>query len=1076
MIISRVCAVRSPHFHKTILAGLFVASLSFGPNANAAPAVDFNRDIRPILSDNCFHCHGPDDKQRKAGLRLDLRESAVKPAESGETAIVPGKLDSSQLVKRIVAKNADDRMPPVDSGKKLNERQIELLKQWVADGAKYEGHWAFQPIRRPTLPDVKQPGWCRTPIDRFVLARLEAEGLKPSAEADRETMIRRLSLDLIGLPPTPAEIDAYVKDKSPEAYEKVVDRLLLSPHYGERMALPWLDLARYADSNGFQTDSSRQMWRWRDWVIDAFNQNKPFDQFTIEQLAGDLLPNATNQQILATGFHRNHRINGEGGRIQEEWFAETVIDRVETTGLTWMGLTFNCCRCHDHKYDPITQKEFYQMFAFFNSIDESGVIDSGGGNRGGGNSRPFLHMLSPPQEAELIKLQSDLAKAELDVAEQTAKLPASLTDWEEKIHAAGDVAKPDVTLTAAWHQLHPTDVTSQGGAAIKTLDDGSYLAEGSNPDNDTYTIKAPPLEKALTGLLLEVFPDDSLPKASLGRAANGNFVLTGVEVQVIAPKQKMPLKIVFTRAEADYEQKNWEVSSLLQPSKKGAKPPPKAGWAVDGNDVDKRLPRKAMFVTAKPVVLPAGAQLVIRLKHESQYVDHNIGRFRLSTSSLSPEALSLSGNKLPAAINAILAIDSQQRTEPQRLELQKFFRGNTDNPLHTADEQLAALKKQVEDLRDNGPTVMVMKELPKPREAHVLIRGQYDQIGDVVPRAVPTWLPPLPPGEPVNRLGLARWLVSDQHPLTSRVWVNRTWEKFFGQGICKTTENLGSQADYPSHPELLDWLAAEYRQPTVMPDVAGQKAQRWDMKAFQKMIVMSATYRQTSHVTPDGLQNDPENILLARGPRFRLQAELVRDQALAASGLISEKIGGQSVHPYMPDGVWDETSVYGDLRNYKADTGESLYRRTMYTIWKRTAAPPSQLLFDAPNREICTVKRSRTNTPLQALALLNEITYAEAARKLGERMLTEGGSSPDERLAYGFRLVSAHQPSAAELKILASGFEADLKHFRADGADAKKLIAIGRAAVNTKCDPAELAAYTVAANVLLNLDTFITRE
>ncbi len=1042
------------------LCGLLVVT---GSPARAADKVSFNRDIRPLLSDTCFQCHGPDEAKRKSGLRLDQRETAVKPAESGEIAIVPGKPEQSELIKRLLATDPDDVMPPAKLHKTISPQQIALFKQWIAEGAVYQGHWSFTKPERPAVPASKTASpRSQHPIDAFIAARLEKEGLTPAPEADKATLIRRAALDLTGIPPTPQEVDAFVADQAPNAYEKLIDRLLASPRYGERMAVPWLDSARYADSNGFQSDSSRQMWAWRDWVIGAFNKNLPFDQFTIEQLAGDLLPNATRDQIVATGFSRNTRINGEGGRIVEEWFAETVIDRVETTGQTWLGLTVGCARCHDHKYDPISQKEFYQLFAFFNSCDETGVLDDFGGagaTRRGGNSRPVLDLPTPDQVAQIGKLEAALKAAEQQVAAVQKQLPQLQKEWETKFSA--QLHQP----VEAWQPLAPTEVKSEGGATLARQVDGSWLVSGKNPKNDTYTISAPLAAGDFSGLLIEVLTDPSLPTQSLGRSANGNFVLTGVEAEITAPSLPQQIVVDFTKAASDYEQKGYEVKSIVEENapkrKKGASA--KKGWAVDGNDPAKRLPRKAMFVVGTPVTVPPDATLIVRLKHEA-LATHNIGRFRVNTTSLPPAVVKLDGGKTPEAIRAALALEPAKRTPAQRTELAKFYRANTDNPATRADTAVAAARKKLDEFKSMLPTTMVMKELPQPREAFILKRGEYDKPGDKVERGLPAAFPGLPAGAPMNRLGFAQWLVSPNNPLTARVWVNRAWEKFFGIGLVRTTENLGSQAEWPSHPELLDWLATEFVR------------LKWDMKAMQKTMVMSAAYRQSSKVTPQLVERDPENRLLARGPRFRLPAEVIRDQALAASGLLVEKIGGPSVRPYMPANVWDETSKYGDLRGYKADAGDGLYRRSLYTIWKRTASPPSMTMFDSPTREICTVKRSRTNTPLQALSLLNEVTFVEAARVLAQRMIAEGGPTPEQRIAWAFRHVTCRPPSPDEVKILSAGLAKRLGKYQQQADAAKQLVSLGATVPDARLNPTELAAYTVTANVLLNLDEVVTRE
>ena len=1057
----------------------------------AAEKVSFNRDIRPILSDICFACHGPDVAKVKGGLRLDNKESAMKGGESGP-AIVPGKPEQSEVYKRLITHDAEDLMPPKKTNKVLTAEQIDSFRRWIAEGAEYQGHWAFIAPERPAVPDVAALVRARADrpaesaraftsaatnaIDAFVLARLAKEGLKPQPEAPKETLIRRVTLDLTGIPPTTAEVDAFLADKSPNAYEKVVDRVLSSPRYGEHMAARWLDMARYADSNGFQSDTQRHMWHWRDWVIGAFNRNMPFDQFTIEQLAGDLIPNAKREQIVATGFNRNHRLNGEGGRIVEEWFAETVIDRVETTGLTWMALTFNCCRCHDHKYDPISQKEFYQLFAFFNSNNENGVLDDFGGagrSRRGGNSHPTLALPSPEQDAQIAKLEKSMKDAEAQVATATKELAAAQAAWEPKFRAEMQRGMNP------WTMVEPKEVRSDGGTTFKRQADGSWLAGGINPPHDIYTVIAPIAAGTFSGLLLDALPDPSLPNQSLGRYANGNFVLTDVDAQITAPGLAKPLDAVFTRAEADYNQKGYEVKLIVEDKpKRGKGAKNKKGWAIDGDDTTKRVARKAMFVAAVPITVPPNATITITLRHDA-IGGHNIGRFRLSTSSLPAAALKLDGSKVPPSIVAAINADAVKRTPAQKAELAKFFRENTDNPVKRAEAAVAAAKKALDAVYADVSSTMVMDELPQPKEAHILKRGEYDKPGDVVPRALPAVMPPLPAGAPNNRLGFAKWLVSGEHPLTARVWVNREWERFFGTGLVKTSENLGSQAEWPSHPELLDWMASVFQTPksgTSNVQLADSGGVGWDMKAMQKLIVTSATYRQSSRVTPENFAKDPENRLLSRGPRFRLGAESLRDQALAISGLLVEKIGGPSVKPYMPAAVWDETSVYGDMRNYKEDTGDGLYRRTLYTIWKRTAAPPTMTMFDSPSREICTVKRSRTNTPLQALALLNEKTYIEAARVLAQRMIAEGGSTPEQRIAWAFRRATCREPRADELKVLAAGLTKRTARFQQSPEEAAKILAVGETKADAKFNPVELAAYTGTANVLLNLDEVVTRE
>ncbi len=1062
-----------------LLAFVLSTEADYARQTFAIDSINFNRDIKPILSDNCFTCHGPDEHQRAAGLRLDQFAGATVSAESGAAAIVPGKPDQSELIARITTADANLHMPPLETGKTLTRGQIQLLKQWIAEGAEYRGHWAFEkPVRPPVPPDqpvsaIGQVPPAANPIDHFIRQRLANSGLKASAPADRITLIRRVARDLTGLPPTPNDVAAFVNDKSHNSYEAMIDRYLASPAYGERMAISWLDYARYADSNGFQSDGSRDIWAWRDWVINAYNSNKPFNDFTVEQLAGDMLPNPTRDQIIATGFNRNHRLNGEGGRIEAEWFVETVIDRVETTGLTWMGLTLNCCRCHDHKYDPISQREFYQFFAFFNSNDESGVLAPAGKN--GENTPPLLTLSTPETDAQLAELNDQLKAARIKQVKAEEDLPKLQAAWETQI--ASQLEQPET-----WQLQVPSKVTSKGGAKFKRLDDGSYLATGKNPARDTYEIEIPLTTadktlKQLSGLMLETIPDPSLPNQSLGRGSNGNFVLTDVVAEIRSPSLQQPIAVKIARAAADYEQNSWVASSVItQRASQGEKLPPRKGWAIDGNDPAKRLARRLMLAATEPIDIPADATLNIQMMHQSQFPDHNVGRFRIFTSQLDPSLLSPAGSTLAPNVREILAISPSDRTKQQAAMLAKHFRDHIANPVREAEAAIKAAQQKIQDFQEKLPTTMVMKERSQPRDAFILVRGEYDRPAEKVERKLPAFLPPLPAGAPVDRLGLAQWIVSHENPLTARVWVNREWERFFGTGIVKTTENFGSQAEFPSHPELLDWLAVEFMQPTVLPAVAGKPAHPWDMKALQKLILMSQTYRQSSVVRSEHIVKDPDNRLLSRASRFRLTGELIRDQALFVSGLLVDRIGGPSVRPYMPEGVWDETSKYGNLRGYRHDKGDGLYRRTLYTIWKRTAAPPTMLLFDAPNREVCTIKRSRTNTPLQALALLNEVTFVEAARALATRIIIEGGNSTTDRINYGFLIITGRQPSPQELEVLSAGIREDLALFTANPTAAAALARQGESSAPEDIPAAELAAWTLTSNILLNLDEFVTRE
>lgn len=1011
--------------------------------------VSFNKDIRPILSDRCFTCHGPDAEERQAGLRLDTMTDATAALESGSHALVPGKPSKSEIIARITSRDPDIVMPPPEVGKPVTQEEAELFTQWIAEGAHYERHWAFERIKRPAVPEVIDKKWPLTPIDHFILTRLEQEKVAPSQNARRVTLARRLSLDLTGLPPSLEEVEKFLQDTTVGAYERYVDALLASPHYGERMAIEWLDAARYADSHGYQTDSSRSNWPWRAWVIDAFNRNLSFDQFTIEQLAGDMLPDPTRDQIVATGFNRNHRINGEGGIIAEEWRVETVIDRVETTGQTWLGLTFGCARCHDHKYDPLTQREFYSLFALFNNVPETGTI-MGKSNRSGGNSDPIYLLPDENQAEEIAKLAHVVSDAKTALSAEERNLNELLESWVKEtqtlLDAPGEV----------WRPIDPIELTSAGGATIRLDDAGTCLVEGARPPQDSYTIEALIPPGVFGGLRLEILPVEGLAGGGFGRGGNGNVVVTKIEAEIHPPGDGKVMPIAFTRTDASYQQKGWEAAKLLS-GKKGD------GWAIDGNRSDLKKARRVALFSKKPVQVEDNSRLVVTVRQESRHPEHTIARFRLTYSAEKPSIIGVNGIRISKKMRDALSIAADERTVEQQKELEAYYRENVTGPIQQAQTARDAAQKSLEAYRGRIPSAMVMKE-GKPREAFVLLRGEYDKRGESVGPGLPAFLPPLSEGEEANRLSLARWIVSRENPLTARVWVNRIWERFFGVGLVKTSENLGSQASYPTHPELLDWLAADFME------------SGWDMKRFIKQLVTSRVYQQASVVSSEALMKDPENSLFARTSRIRLPAEIVRDVALDSSGLLIKKIGGPSVRPWMPEGVWDETSKYGNLRGYKPATDEDRYRRSMYTIWKRTAGPPTMLLFDAPNRETCTVKRSRTNTPLQALALLNELTFIEASHGLAKLMLADGGRTPSERIAHGYRLVFGRQPTAEERKTLEDGLAADLDVFHSDTLAAEQLSKVGIVSPPKDVPLPEYAAYTLVANVLLNLDEFIMRE
>ena len=996
----------------------------------AAEPVDFNRDVQPILAENCYQCHGPDGGARKADLRLDKKEGAYRTKDD-ITPVKPGDSAHSDAIVRVFSTDKDEVMPPPKSHRALNDAQKQLLKRWVDEGAKWGEHWAFIAPKRAAVPQVADQGktWARNPIDAFVLERLSREGLAPSLEAAPAKLIRRLYLDLTGLPPTPEEVDAFLNGSN-ETYEQLVDRLLASPRYGERMVWEWLDAARYADTNGYQGDPTRAMWYWRDWAIRAFNDNKPFDQFTIEQLAGDLLPDATREQQIATGFHRNHMINGEGGRIAEESRVDYVQDRVETTAMVWMALTFNCCRCHDHKFDQLKQREYYQLSAYFNSIDETG----GGGNDGQGLANPTISLSTPEDQAkiETLKVAEAQAKKERDDLEK--KLRAEQPQWEQSVIAGADGGLP----AAKWTPLIPADANAEKGTVLTKAADGTVLASGDSPATDEYVIAYPGTIAGITALKLEVLTDDSLPQHGPGRAPeNGNFVLTELALQDYG--KPIPL----TAIRADYEQGGFPAATVFDGDQQ-------TGWAVDGAT---GKPHELIFTPG--AAIGVGGEHTLAFRFSFQFGrQHTLGKFRLSATTDNPALL----RPMPENIRALLTKPADQRTQGEKDELAKFYLA-TNPLLAAATERSDAAKKARENAEGALPRTMVMRELAKPRDTFILVKGAYDKFADKVEYGTPAALPPLAADAPKNRLALARWLVSPEHPLTARVTVNRLWQQFFGRGLVKTTEDFGVQGEKPTHPELLDWLAVEFRE------------SGWDVKRLVKLIVTSATYRQSSVVPPGMAERDPENKLLARGARYRLPSWMLRDQALAVSGLLVEKVGGPPVKVYQPANIWED-ATFGQIK-YTQDHGEALYRRSLYIFWRRIVAPT--LFFDTANRQNCAVKVGRTNTPLHALVTLNDITYVEAARALAERMLKQA-TTDEARFDLAFRLCTARLPNAAEKQSLAASLGRLRERYTADPEEAKKLIATGESKPDPALPAPELAAFTAMSSLLLNLDETLTRE
>lgn len=1017
---------------------LIGALIAFVPRANpqAGPArgtVEFNRDVRPILSDICFQCHGPDKAKRKAKIHFDTEEGA-------RAAIVPGKPGESELIRRITAAEADQRMPPPATGHALSPQQIKVLTQWVADGAKWQKHWSFvAPVRAP-LPAVKNAKWPRNALDHFVLDRLEREGLEPSPEADRITLLRRVSLDLTGLPPTPAEVDTFLGDASSVAYENAVDRLLKSPRFGEHLARHWLDAARYADTSGYQTDGERIMWRWRDWVINAFNENMPFDRFTIEQIAGDLLPQATTAQKIATGFNRNHRGNSEGGIIPEEYAVEYVVDRVDTTATVWLGLSAGCAKCHSHKYDPITQQEFYQLFAYFNNVPEKGKALKYG------NSPPYIKTPTREQEVHLRLLESQRKATEERFAALQPTIDKDQAAWEQTV----DRSRP-IRWTLRDGLLNRFVNGADGFQAARTSPTSTVINEIGTLNDvgdfgffDKFSVSAwiRPTDVRAGSIVSRMEPVD--------RAEGYAFSLIDGHLHVHLVKRWLDDSIRVHAAEKLTSDRSYHVLFSYDGSRqaRGVEIYINGGPAhvkVDLDDLNQN------FKTKLPFRIGTGGKVDL--------FRGTIDDVRIYNHVLLPNDVALVANR--DEIHEIVAIAPENRSLAQRHKLRSYYlEERAAEPIREANAKRQAARRELEEFDAALPTTMVMQEMPTPRETRLLIRGEYDKPGAKVGPNVPAALPPIAGGLPNNRLGLACWLVAPDNPLTPRVTVNRFWQQLFGAGIVRSVEDFGAQGEWPSHPELLDWLAVDFRE------------SGWDVKRLLKTIVTSATYRQSSNLPAALKQKDPENRLLARGPRIRLSAEVIRDQALFASGLLVEKVGGPSVRPYQPAGLVKE--LHGIDEDVQ-DHGPSLYRRSLYTHWKRTVAPPGMTTFDAANRETCVVRQTRTNTPLQSLTLLNDVTFVEAARVLAQRLLREK-ATPEDRLTYAFRLVAIRPPRPAELKLLLAGLRQHEANYRARPGDALALLRAGESARDETLDPAELAAYTAIANLLLNLDESITKE
>jgi hypothetical protein len=1040
--------------------------LAFALPASAGK-VEFNRDVRPILMENCFACHGPDSASRKGDLRLDRRDDAIKME-----AFVPGKPEKSALVARIFSADKSEMMPPHKTKKTLTDAQKAILKQWIAEGAEYQPHWSFIAPTRPALPAVKNEAWVRNPIDRFILAKLEAAGLTPAPEADRRTLARRLSLDLTGLPPEPKDVEEFVSDQRPDAYERFVDKLMDYPGWGEHRGRYWLDAARYADSNGIHFDNFREIWAYREWVIKAFNKNMPFDQFTIQQLAGDLLPHPTLDQEIASGFNRCNITTNEGGAIDEEYLVLYARDRTETTSQVWMGLTAGCCVCHDHKFDPLTQRDFYSMSAFFNNTTQRAMD----GNVG--NTPPNVFVPRPEDRVRWEAISKDVAavKAKTEARKQAAR--ADFAKWLASVkpdEIASKVPTNGLVLHAPLSRSEGKviELTAAGKAKDITLDSGFAWEPGHN-GSKAFSLK--------NGKTLEVPEAGDFDKRQ--GFSFGAWVKFPGRGEVGA---------IFSRMDNTKDYRGWDL--WYENGKVGSHIISK--WPEDGLKVLTRNPLNPgnewhhVFVTYDGSARAAGVKVYVdgnpqptdtlmeTLKPDStlktpvsfkigqRHTDARLKQLLLEDVRVYDRTLDgpeVSNVAKASRSAALIAKPADKRTKAEQDELFTWWLVGMDQPYKDLTAELAKLQREEATIKSRGAETLVMSEKKEPGMAYILNRGDYDKRKDKVTPDVPKSLPPLPADYPKNRLGFAKWLLRPEHPLTARVTVNRFWQELFGTGIVKTSGDFGVTGELPTHPELLDWLAVEFRE------------KNWDVKQFFKLLVTSATYRQAATVTPEKKEKDPFNRLISRGPRFRMDAEMVRDYALAASGLLRRQIGGPSVKPYQPDGVWEAVAMIGsNTRDYRRDTGDKLYRRSIYTLWKRAAPPASMDIFNAPSREVCTVRRERTNTPLQALVTLNDPQFVEAARTLAQSALKGGGEKPDQRIDYIARRLLARPLTADELNVVQSSLKDLLAEYKAKPEEAKKLIAVGESTADASLDVGTLAAWTMLTNELMNLDEVLNK-
>lgn len=1024
----------------TLLCGAFTlspstlaAERSSPPATKTSHQLRFNRDVLPILSDKCFACHGPDASHREADLRLDVRENAIDYG-----AIVPDRPEESPLVERVTSDDPDLVMPPPSSHKELTASQKEILRRWIAEGAEYEGHWAYQAPSKVAVPADSAP------IDYFIEQRLQDRGLAPVQEADRRTLARRLYFDLLGIPPTPAQVEAFVADSSPDAYARLVEKLLASPHHGERLAVTWLDVVRFADTIGYHSDNPRNVWPFRDYVIRSFNENKPFDQFTIEQLAGDLVENPTQEQLVASAFNHLLLTTEEGGAQAKDYEARMLGDRVRAVGTAWLGQTLGCAQCHDHKYDPTLAKDFYSMGAFFADIKEPII----------GKRDPGMLVTTEAQDQQLASLKSQAANLQRQFEASSPEIEAAQAEWEQQL------AKSISGTT--WTPLHPTNVTSEGGVQFKIEKDGDIQTR-RNPQRgtDIYRVTVKPSLNNITGFRLDVLPPSPSAKGP-GKAANGNFVLSEFRVT-----DESGATIPLAHASATFEQPDFPAERTIDGIVE-----PQNGWAVMGSTTKEN---HIAFELANPLTLE-GDEAVIFTLEQPYGTNHVIGRFRLSATT-QPKPIRAGGSGIPQEVADILAIEKPKRSAAQSAQLTTHFK-SVIPLLADLRTKLDAAKKAATDFENSLPRCLTAVSMEQPRIVRIHPRGNWmDESGPAVEPALPHYLPQskLPPGRRLNRLDLANWIVSKDNPLTARVFVNRLWKQFYGVGLSKTLDDLGTQGEYPSHPELLDWLACEFMD------------SGWDTRHMIRLMVTSRAYRRSSvppvtvavstelsPQSPDPQSLDPDNRLLARQNRWRLDAEFVRDNALAVSGLLVPTLGGPSAKPYQPEGYWENLNF--PTRNYEASTGPDQYRRGLYTWWQRSFMHPSFLAFDAPTREECAAERSRSNIPQQALVLLNDPTYVEAARLFATRILREAGDTPATRLEWAWQTALQRPPRLEELQAATTLLEKEQDRFSTNPEAAKSFLSVGQSPLPSDLDPVELATWTTIARLLLNLHETITRS